>query len=309
MSLFQRVLSVALLAVSSGCGGADGAPAARAVAATPQPAAEARPYALKGTQVWDVPDPATRRRYQLFVSLPESYASEPGRRYPVLYVTDADYAFPVVRSIARRVRDKGRSLEDFILVGLSYAEGDDPATSRNRDYTPTPAGGPGEYVYGGAEAYRRYLVSHALPFVESRFRTDPSRRILMGHSYGGLLGAHILFTEPSMFTDYVLGSPSLWYDEQHMFAVEQRYAKANRDLPANVFMYIGAYEAVRPGDERYHREFDMVADMQMFEARLRSRRYPTLSITSDVIDAENHLTVAPSGFTRALLAVLPANES
>jgi predicted alpha/beta superfamily hydrolase len=227
----------------------------------------------------------------------------------VLYVTDADYAFPVIRSITRRVRNGGKDLEDFILVGLSYAQGEDGSFSRNRDYTPTVAGDPNDagkgFEHGGAEAYRRYIAKSVFPFVEGRFRTDPSRRAYMGHSYGGLLGAHILFTEPAMFSHYILGSPSLWYDHRHIFEVERRYATTHRDLPAKVFMYIGAYEAVRRGDPKFHQDNDMVGDTLAFEQRLRSRNYPRFTIKSEVIPQENHLTVFPSGLTRGLFAVAP----
>ena len=71
---------------------------------SPAPAStEGAPYVLKDTQVWTVPDPVSGREYEVFVSLPASYETSPTRRYPVLYVTDADYAFPIIRQIARRV--------------------------------------------------------------------------------------------------------------------------------------------------------------------------------------------------------------
>lgn len=79
---------------------------------------------------------ALQRDYQRFVSLPAGYGLDPVRRYPVLFTADADYGFPLLRSIAKRVGDHGKGLQDFILVGLSYAQGDSPTISRNRDYTP-----------------------------------------------------------------------------------------------------------------------------------------------------------------------------
>ena len=54
---------------------------------------EGGPYVLKDTQVWTVPDPVSGRDYEVFVSLPASYEAEPQRRYPTLYVTDADAWF------------------------------------------------------------------------------------------------------------------------------------------------------------------------------------------------------------------------
>ncbi len=211
-------------------------------------AAEGAPYVLTGTQVWSVPDPASGRDYQVFVSLPASYEAEPNRRYPVLYVTDADYAFPIIRQIARRVNLDGPVIEEFILVGLSYAKGDGGADSRRRDYTPTPNGprNSAGSVHGGGAAYQTYLKTQALPFVDQKFRTDPARRVLLGHSYGGLLGAQIMFTDPTLFSGYVLGSPSFWYDKRHMMKMEADYARTHRDLPAEVFMYVGGFEGPGP---------------------------------------------------------------
>lgn len=270
--------------------------------------AEGRPYQLAGTQVWTVPDPVSGRSYEVFVGLPASYDKSPNRRYPVVYVTDAAYAFPLIGSISRRVGGGGEGLEDFILVGLSYAEGDDPVVSRNRDYTPTAKGSGGAskgMIHGGVAPYADYVRTRVLPFVDDRFRTDPKRRIYMGHSYGGLLGAHVLFTAPTTFSHYILGSPSLWYDQGHMFGVEERYAAANKDLPADVFLYIGAFETVKPGDPRYNTTKDMVGDNRRFEARLRGRGYPGLTLDSTVIDGEDHLSVFPSGFTRGIKRALP----
>jgi len=265
------------------------------------------PYEVLGSQVWNVPDAVSGRDYQVFVHLPPSYGQDPGRRYPVMYVTDADYAFPIIRQIGRRLNGEGPRVEEFILVGLSYAIGDDPTVSRTRDYTASRSDRTAriENGGGGAAAYQAYLKTQVLPFVEDRFRADPARRILLGHSYGGLLGAQVLFNEPELFSAYVLGSPSLWHGRDAIFAAEAAYAEEHRDLDATVYMYIGQFESVGDGP-RYNRNHDMVADNRRFEQRLRSRNYPGLTITSDVLQGEDHLSVAPRGFSEALMTLLPS---
>lgn len=270
---------------------------------------DGKPYALLGTEVWDVPDPVSGRGYQVFVSLPPSYAREPRRTYPVLYVTDADYAFPVVRQIARRLNVEGPKVQDFVLVGLSYAKGDDPVRSRRRDYTPTargPSDAPADAAHGGGAAYQRYLRDRVLPFVAGRYRTDPRKKLFLGHSYGALLGTQILFTEPAMFDGYILGSPSLWYDKRHMFAVEKAYAAVHRDLPAKVYVYTGEYEAARADDPRFNKTMDMVGDSDAMVETLKRRGYPGLQIRADVLNDEDHVSVAPRGFTKGLTYLLPA---
>jgi predicted alpha/beta superfamily hydrolase len=210
------------------------------------------PYILFGTEVWDVPDPVSKRGYQVFVSLPASYGKEPNRRYPVLFVTDANYAFPVIREVSRRLNVEHAQIADFILVGLSYAKGEDGTLSRDRDYTPTPNGPsetPADAVLGHGIAYQAYLRDRVMPFIAQRYRTDPRRSLFLGHSYGGLLGAQILFTDPGMFSGYILDSPSFWYDKHHVFDMEDMYAAGHRDLPAKVYMYVGDREISEPRPE------------------------------------------------------------
>ncbi|EJN04389.1 alpha/beta hydrolase-fold protein [Phyllobacterium sp. YR531] len=273
-------------------------------------AAEGQPYVLEGTQVWPVPDQISGREYEVFVSLPPKYNEQAKRRYPVLYITDADYGFPLIRSITKRINLDGPVTGDFILVGLSYAKGDDGMTSRRRDYTPAPRNeaNAAAALSGGGPAYQKYLRNAVLPFVDGKFRTDPSQRLFMGHSYGALLGTQILLSEPSLFNSYILGSPSYWYDDHIMFDLEKEYAKSNRDLSANVFMYMGGYETLKSGDARYNRSKDMVKDMAAFEERLKSRNYPNLHVQSVTLPNENHLTVFPAGFTKGIIEMLPAKR-
>lgn len=282
--------------------------------AAPNDAGIAR-YAIDDTEVRTIRSSVLGREYPVFVALPATYASQPDRRYPVVFVTDANYAFPLLRAISRRVGDHGKGLEDFILVGLAYANGDTPEFSRRRDYTPTADGDkkavsdmPGRKpAFGEAERYRVFLRDEVLPFVARHYRVDAARKTFAGHSYGGLLGAHMLLTEPAMFERYVLTSPSLWWDDKTMLKRAKAYVASHDTLPAQVFMAIGGYETVKPGsgNPRYYRSMDMVADMRAFETTLKSRRYANFSIASTVLADEDHLTVFPAALTRALMWALP----
>ena len=307
----RRLLNALLIALIISFGLAGG-PAQAQPQSTPkiQPG-EGRPYEIADSEVWDVPDPVSGRGYQVYVALPPSYAKQPQRRYPVLYVTDADYAFPIIRQLARRLNVEGPQIEEFVLVGLSYGKGEDGGVSRQRDYTPTPNGpstAPANAVHGQARAYQAYLRDQVKPYVTARYRTEPDRAFFLGHSCGALLGTQILFTEPGMFNGYVLGSPSLWYDKRHALKLEARYAQRHRDLTANVYLYVGAYEALRKGDRRYNQTVDMVADNRALEAALQSRKYPGLKLKSVVLNDEDHLTVAPRGFMQALRYLLPVRD-
>jgi len=261
---------------------------------------------LPDTESLRVHDPIGRD-YALWVALPAGYAAHPQKRYPVVYVTDALYSFPLVRSVRNLVGQQGVNIEDFILVGLPPQEGLTSKQSRSRDYTPsdpvrTPAGYYSDDVtYGGAAHYRDFLADHALPMIDARYRTDPARRVFAGHSYGALLGAYVLTTQPDMFGTYILSSPSLWFDQGLLPRMQD--AAVMPSQPIRVLLSVGGYETVKPGP-RYSTGNDMLRQTADFAGQLR-RSGRKLQVENIVIDGEDHLTVYPRVITRALLQVLP----
>ncbi|MGO4720830.1 alpha/beta hydrolase [Stenotrophomonas sp. 2MCAF14_2] len=261
---------------------------------------------LPDTESLRVHDPIGRD-YALWVALPAGYAAHPQKRYPVVYVTDALYSFPLVRSVRNLVGQQGVNIEDFILVGLPPQEGLTSKQSRSRDYTPsdpvrTPAGYYSDDVtYGGAAHYRDFLADHALPLIDARYRTDPARRVFAGHSYGALLGAYVLTTQPDMFGTYILSSPSLWFDQGLLPRMQD--AAVMPSQPIRVLLSVGGYETVKPGP-RYSTGNDMLRQAADFAGQLR-RSGRKLQVENIVMDGEDHLTVYPRVITRALLQVLP----
>jgi hypothetical protein len=97
------------------------------------------PLALEGTEVRRIRSRVLERDYELYVGLPPSYATSPTRTYPVVFVTDAPYAFPLVRSIARRISDHGRLLQEFILVGIFCRPACTWRWAPSRPCSPAPA--------------------------------------------------------------------------------------------------------------------------------------------------------------------------
>lgn len=215
----------------------------------------------------------------------------------------------------RTLRSGGRGLQDAILVGLDHAEGETAQYSRRRDYTPSPHGDidatsdmPGRpVVYGEAEAYRRHLETELLPELERRYPIDAERRIFLGHSYGGLFGAHVLLTAPRMFAQYVLISPSLWFDRRLMLARERGRATLERDLPARVLLMVGSLETVENADTEPFAAaiHDMVGDTLAFAQGLRARGYPSLHLDVRVLDGEDHDSAFAAGVRLGLEWALP----
>lgn len=261
-----------------------------------------------GIQTVSVPDPVSGRSYDIEVSLPPGYDADASKRHPVLYLADGGRAIRPLACLVKALYGKGELMEEPIIVGLSYAKGESLEASRKRDYTPVPLK-PGDTAYGGGRAYQRYLRATVIPQVESLYRVDPAQRLYWGHSYGGLLGTRILLTEPGLFKTYILGSPSLWFADHAILALEADYAKANRDLKADVLMYVGGEEVSRYDPGRRGHTKDMVGDMKAFEARLRQRGFPGLTISSLVVPGRNHRNAIPPGFTWAIPSVLGGSKT
>ncbi|WP_199554036.1 alpha/beta hydrolase [Sandaracinobacteroides hominis] len=299
----SRLLLAALLAVA--------APAAAQEPATPPR------YQMPNSEVWRIPAKALGREYEYVVNLPLGYASNPERRYPVLMYTDAPQSIALINGMHRRLRASERGLQDAIIVGLGYAVGDSGEYSRRRDYTPTAHGDidavsdmPGRQVaYGEAEGYRQHLKNELFPELERRYRIDPARRTYLGHSYGGLFGMHILLNDPSMFQQYVLISPSLWYDRRLMIARERGYAMRHKDMPAKVFFMIGGEETVPDPDTEPHSasRMAMVEDMAEMVRNLESRNYPGLSVKQQVFPGEDHGSVYVPAVRAGLEWALPGS--
>ena len=192
-------------------------------------------------------------------------------------------------------------LEETILVGVSYAAGENPLASRQRDFTPAMSDAiAGES--GGAGAFLAMFEASVIPMIERTYRADPQRRALAGHSFGALFGVYVLLTKPQLFADYILVSPSLWYADHWIAGLEGRYADAHDDLAARVYFAVGDLEGPKGG----LKALDMVNDQIAFAARLRSRTYASLVLKDEVLgEGVNHATAFPVAYLRALEWMFP----
>ena len=116
--------------------------------------------------------------------------------------------------------------------------------------------------------------------------------VLVGHSYGGLFTSWVAFTSPTLFSHYLIVSPSLWYDGRFMFGLEEAFSKKHRELPARMFFSVGANEG--------NAERDMVRDLERFARQVERRGYAGLTTHAHVFDDENHNSVFPSALSRGL---------
>ncbi|MFZ5616544.1 MAG: alpha/beta hydrolase [Pseudomonadota bacterium] len=262
----------------------------------------ASPYEIPGAATHEIVSSANGRVYRLYVKTPPGYsrAENADRRYPAIFLNDGELFF-LAAAGEPLLSYYNSILEETIVVGVSYAVGEDAIASRQRDLTPVKDESFANETGGGAD-YLRFLKNEAIPLIESAYRTDPARRTLAGHSFGATFGAYVLLTEPELFANYILVSPALWYADHSMAGIESVYARTHDDLPARVYMAVGDLEGPKSG----LKAVDLVSDEIAFAARLRSRNYENLVLRDEVLDGGvSHSTSFPIAYLRALEWLLP----
>jgi len=209
----------------------------------------AAPVVLKDTEVKFITSSENKVEYELYVSMPGDYNKDAAKKYNVVYLLDADYSFPLAHGIVHHLADRDE-LPQLILVSIAYAGEKTPHSykmNRTRDYTPffVADGSEGygeEYqkVSGGASKFKEFMKKELFPFIEKNYRVTAEKTIV-GHSFGGLFGIWILLTEPSLFDNYIIVSPSLWYAGKQAMKLLDRSVKDVSTMN-HVYFSIGALE-------------------------------------------------------------------
>lgn len=145
---------------------------------------------------------ALGRRMHVFVRLPEDYAKEPNKKYPVVYLLDGDSLFPMLAPQHLFLHyDEG--LPEAIVVGIAYGGFDPGVNMRHLDFHPVLEDG----SLGGSPRFLQFLESELLPRVEKQWRTDTQRRILFGQSRGGSFAIYAAYERPRLFYGFVASNP------------------------------------------------------------------------------------------------------
>ena len=82
---------------------------------------------------------------------------------------------------------------------------------------------PGAKKNGGAANFLRFIREELQPFIDKEYPTIPSDRGYFGDSLGGLFGLYALFNEPETFNRYIIGSPSIWWDEKAIVKQAEKF--------------------------------------------------------------------------------------
>jgi uncharacterized protein len=231
-----------------------------------------------------------QENFELHVWLPLSYAKDPLKKYPVIYLTDSDLQFPAVSYIMGRLI-KNDDMPEAILVGIGYntTYEDWYYTKRVRDLTPVPWNSKDFHQAGGADKFSQFLEAEVFPFVERSYRVQADNRTLIGQSFGGLFAHDLMLKRPQLFQKYLIISPSVWFGNRYLLKAEAAYSQKNKSIQARVYTSVG-------GDEPGY----FVEDWKRLNQQLLDHRYSGLEMRTELLEHENHRSVSPRAFTNGL---------
>lgn len=255
------------------------------------------PFKIPRSLVVEVSDPDTKLTYPLFIKLPKSYSKDKNKRYPVIYLTDAWYAFQIV-SGATRFPMNFNTMQEAIIVGISYSKGSKGASSRNRDYTPSVNKSWKDKTCA-AKQHISFIEKSVFTYLDKNYRTDPNNRTFIGNSLGGLFGTYILLNKANMFKNYILGSPSYWWDDGYIFKLQEEFAKKKIAINANVYISIGELET-----KEFGAGYEMVEDAKKIYRKMLDWPQEKLNIKIAVIPEADHGIAFPTTAIQGLKWVL-----
>jgi predicted alpha/beta superfamily hydrolase len=268
---------------------------------------------LSGTAVHRLRSEIIGQDYLVNVGVPPFY-DPGGEAYPVVVITDGGPGFSAIHSVAPLMQMAGE-LTPFITVGISYdiKVPMHAMALRNRDLTQSKntsltSGDDDQEVEmpdwyknlpkveaGGASNFLDFINDQVKPLIQENYHSADDYTYA-GYSLGGLFGLFALFNSPTSFQRYVIGSPSIWWDDKDILSHERSFAKNNDDLKATVYMSSGSLE--EPAD--VPDKPAMVTNMLNLAGTLSDRNFKNLRLTHQVLEDETHMSGHPLALLRGI---------
>jgi uncharacterized protein len=140
--------------------------------------------------------------YDIKVGLPADYNPLNGK-YATIYLLDGVRIFDLVANKCKEISDK-EAVKNVLVISIGYGK------DRSIDYTPTKV----SEVTGGAPQFLNFIETQLITKIEKDYSVDTARasRVILGHSYGGLFAGYAYSVNNKVFGNYILLSPSFWFD-------------------------------------------------------------------------------------------------
>ena len=187
----------------------------------------------------------------LNIYLPDSYNAEDKLKYPVIYLLDGSMDEDFLHIVGLvQFFNLQMNMPKTIVVGIANID-------RKRDFTFPTIDKKLKKDYpttGGSRKFIDFLENEVQPYINANYPTT-TQKILIGQSLGGLVASEILFKKPTLFTDYIIVSPSLWWDNESLLKDSKMFLGAHTKIPANVYIAVGAEGEIMEREAKSLAEF------------------------------------------------------
>jgi predicted alpha/beta superfamily hydrolase len=214
---------------------------------------------------------------RLNVYLPEGYSADSAQTYNVIYLLDgsADEDFIHVSGLVQFCNFSWINiLPPTIVVGISNVD-------RKRDFTfPTNIQmDKDDFPTTGESANFIYFIENELqPYINRTYKTNENK-MLIGQSLGGLLATEILYTKPHLFNQYLIVSPSLWWNAESLLKGDPEILNASYSSKTELFVAVGNEGKI------------MEHDAKKLYKQLKKSKAANLSVEFKFLGNKNHATI------------------
>ena len=234
----------------------------------------------------------------LNIYLPEGYSPKDTTRYPVVYLLDgsADEDFIHVVSLYQFNNFSWiNRVPKSIVVGIANKD-------RKRDFTYPTSIAEDQKRYptsGKSSKFIAFIENELQPYIEKKYKTNKSKT-LIGQSLAGLLATEILLTKPTLFTKYIIISPSLWWDDASLLKKKPELLQASFPSQTSIYLGVGK-EGLGPSDIPHVME----VDANLLAEKIRSAKSKNIRLYFDYLPDENHATITHQAIFNALRLLYP----
>lgn len=237
---------------------------------------------------------AVKDSFSISVLLPEKYYEKPDKKYPTVYIVDANFYFPMLAEVVKQYEEAGL-LPPLILVGIGYKSFAAMDSLRERDYL-FPASIPSDEMkaVGGGKNFNNFIVNQLIPHIDKEFKTETSNRALMGHSFGGYFSLYALLNQvesnQDTFKNIASASPSLWYNNFYLNQLSATLKNRKNQNHLNLYLTVGGLEDPTWNINPAKKLADDISKARLTNLNLHYSTYNDL----------DHMDVAMITFSRAL---------
>lgn len=226
----------------------------------------------------------------LNIYLPEGYSADSAKTYPVIYLLDGSANEDFIHIVGLvQYLTMIETMPKSIVVGIANVD-------RKRDFTfPTTVKEDLKDfpTTGKSEKFISFIEKELQPFIQKKYKTNESKTII-GQSLGGLLATEILLKKPQLFTNYMIISPSLWWDNESLLTEAPKYLEKQTKPGLKVYLSVGAEGKVMEGDAK------KLAEILKQKTNIKLDFLP--------LPDENHLTILHNGIYKGLGILYPKKK-